>query len=307
MGLIPWTARLAARAPGLANALVGAPAVAAVLKRAGGVAPQRRLPPFARPSFRDRLAARPRANPAGRPVILWPDTFTTSFEPEIGEAALEVLERCGCRVVVPDTWLCCGRPLYDFGMLPLAKRLLRRALRVLREPIAGGVPVVGLEPSCLAVFRDELVNLFPHDDDAQRLACQTFTLAEFLTGQAGDVALPRLERGALVQAHCHHKAVMGFDADQELMRQLGVDAEVLDSGCCGMAGSFGFEAGEHYDVSMKAAERVLLPAVRSADSDTLLVADGFSCRQQILQATGRRPLHLAEVARLALGGTGSRP
>jgi len=308
MGLIPWTARLASRLPRLANTFSQTPGPAAVLKRAGGLAPQRHLPPFATRNFRDRAAGRTPANLGGRPVILWPDTFTTYFEPEIGDAALAVLERAGFRVIVPEVWLCCGRPLYDYGMLTLAKRFLRRILRELRDPIARGIPIVGLEPSCVAVFRDELTGLFPHNDDAQRLACQTFTLAEFLSDpdRAGDVTLPEVRGRAIVQAHCHHRSIMGFATDQELLRRLGLDAEVLDSGCCGMAGSFGFESGEHYDVSIKAGERVLLPAVRQAAADTFVLADGFSCRQQVVQATGRRPLHLAQVIALGLDGSGDR-
>jgi Fe-S oxidoreductase len=240
-------------------------------------------------------------------VILWPDTFNDHFHPATARAAVEVLEAAGFEVAIQAERLCCGRPLYDYGMLQLAKRKLRQILEDLRDEIERGTPVIGLEPSCVSVFRDELVGLFPHDDDAQRLTCQTFTLVEFLTGQAGNATLPPMRGRAMVQAHCHHKSVMGFDADQEVLRRLGLDAEVLDSGCCGMAGSFGFEAGEHYDVSIKAGERVLLPAVRSAAADTLLLADGFSCRQQITQATGRKPLHLAQVIQRSVEGSGGRP
>jgi Fe-S oxidoreductase len=183
-------------------------------------------------------------------------------------------------------------------MLTLAKRLLRQILDELRPQIAGGVPVVGLEPSCLAVFRDELVNLFPDDVDAQRLRKQSFTLAEYL-GQI-EWEAPRLEGKALVQAHCHHKSVLGFDKDRELLERTGLDVEVLESGCCGMAGSFGYEAGEKYEVSMRCAEDTLLPRVRDAGENALLVADGFSCRSQIEHGAGRRPRHLAEVLRLGL-------
>jgi Fe-S oxidoreductase len=162
--------------------------------------------------------------------------------------------------------------------------------------------MVGLEPSCIAVFRDELVNLFPDDLDAKRLSEQTFLLSEFLRKE--DVKLPRIGGKVLVQEHCHHKNVMGVDAEQQVMDQLGLDAEVLDSGCCGMAGSFGFERGDKYDVSVAAGERVLLPAVRAADPDTTIVADGFSCREQVFQGTGRRPLHLAQVIARALAEPG---
>jgi Fe-S oxidoreductase len=226
-------------------------------------------------------------------VILWPDTFNNFFMPQTAIAATKVLESAGYRVELPRAELCCGRPLYDYGMLGLAKSFLMRILDVLRDDIRAGVPVVGLEPSCVAVFRDEMVNLLPHDLDAKRLAQQTCTLAEFLE-RRGWVP-PRLRGTALVQRHCHHQAVMGFDADKTMLEKTGLELDVPDSGCCGMAGSFGYEAGEHYDVSMKCAERVLLPKVRAASKDTLIVADGFSCREQITQGTGRQTLHLADV------------
>ncbi|MBV9935086.1 MAG: FAD-binding oxidoreductase, partial [Actinobacteria bacterium] len=215
--------------------------------------------------------------------------------PEVAEAAVRVLEDTGFQVDIPTRPLCCGRPLYDFGMLNLAKRQLRQIIDTLRDDITAGTPIVGLEPSCVAVFRDELGNLFPHDPDADRLAAQTVTLSEFLSQHDPDRFRNQLTGTAMVQAHCHHRAVMGFDVEAELLRTTGLDVDVLDSGCCGMAGSFGFEAGDHYDVAMKAGERVVLPAVRDAAPDTLVVADGFSCREQIRQGTGRTPLHLAQV------------
>jgi Fe-S oxidoreductase len=233
-------------------------------------------------------------------VLLWPDTFNNHFLPRTAVAATEVLEAAGYRVTIPEPVLCCGRSLYDYGMLRLAKRLLRQVLEALRPQIRAGVPLVGLEPSCVAVFRDELLNLFPADEDARRLAAQSFTLGEFLDERCPDFQPPELHRRALVQAHCHHKAVLNFDADQAVMGRLGLEYEVPDSGCCGMAGSFGYERGEHYRVSVACGERVLLPRVRQAPDDTLVIADGFSCREQILQGTGRHALHLAEVARLAL-------
>jgi FAD/FMN-containing dehydrogenase/Fe-S oxidoreductase len=292
MGLIPWWARLASHLPGLANAATQSPAISALLKHTAGIHPDRRLPPFARRTFRDRFAARGAS--AARPtVLLWPDTFTNFFQPEIAEAAVAVLEAAGHRVAIPRRVLCCGRPLYDFGMLDLARRQLRQILAVLGPEIAAGLPVVGLEPSCVAVFRDELLNLFPEEEAARRLSAQTFTLAEFLV-RDGFAPKPRTGK-AIVHGHCHHHAVMGMDADRELLERLGMGFEVLDSGCCGMAGAFGFEA-EHYAVSVTAAERVLLPAVRAAAPGTLVLADGFSCREQIFQLSGRRALHLAEAA-----------
>ena len=192
------------------------------------------------------------------------------------------------------------RPLYDFGMLTLARRQLRQVLAAVGPRIAEGVPLVGLEPSCLATFRDELANLFPDDEGAKRLQQQSFTLAELLAGHAGGWTPPGARAGrAVVQGHCHQRAVIGMGPDRRLMAAIGLEAEVLDAGCCGMAGSFGFER-EHYDVAMQVGERALLPAVRQADPDALVVADGFSCRTQIEQATGRPTLHLAEVLRDAL-------
>ncbi len=289
MGLIPWWARLASRFPGMANGMTGSVTVSGLLKKLAGIHPDRRLPSFAASTFRDGF--RP---PAGSPtVLLWPDTFTNFFQPEIARAAVRVLEAAGHRVAIPRRALCCGRPLYDFGMLDLARRQLRQILESLRPEIAAGLPVVGLEPSCVAVFRDEMVNLFPENEAARRLSAQTFTLAEFLL-RDGVSRLPRVTGRAIVQGHCHHHAVMGMAADRELLAKLGTDFEVLDSGCCGMAGAFGFEAN-HYGVSLACAERVLLPAVRAAGPDALILADGFSCREQIAQGTGHRALHLAEV------------
>ena len=213
-------------------------------------------------------------------------------------AAAEVLENAGYEVVLPRQPLCCGRPLYDWGFLGMAKRLLRQTLTSLRAELDEGLPVIGLEPSCVSVFRDELLNLFPRDEYAKKLARSTMTLSEFIQRES-DFVVPSLKRKALVQAHCHHKSVMRFDAEEAVLRRIGLDVEHPDSGCCGMAGAFGFER-EHYDIAMRVGERVILPAVREAASDTLIIANGFSCREQIAQATGRDPLHLAEVLRMAM-------
>ncbi len=175
-------------------------------------------------------------------------------------------------------------------MLEQAKRQLRQILETLRLEIQQGMPLVVLEPSCAAVFRDELVNLFPQDEDAQRLCRQTFSLAEFLAKHAPDFNLPHLDRKAIVHGHCHHKAILKMEADKKILDKTGLDYQVLDSGCCGMAGSFGFEK-DHYDVSQQVGELVLLPAVRDASQDTLIIADGFSCREQIAQATDRQAVH----------------
>jgi Fe-S oxidoreductase len=200
-------------------------------------------------------------------------------------------------VILPEGHVCCGRPLYDYGFLGLAERYLRRSLEQLREWYERGIPIVGLEPSCVAVFKDELLKLLPEDADAKRLAENTFHFAEFF--ERFDVALPTLERKAFVWGHCHHKATGGIDPEVRLLEKMGVDVETLQAGCCGLAGSWGFEAG-HHEVSMQCGEQGLLPRVRELDDETIVVADGFSCKTQIEEGdTGRRALHVAQVLKLA--------
>jgi Fe-S oxidoreductase len=199
--------------------------------------------------------------------------------------------------------LCCGRPLYDHGFLDQAKEYLNKVLHVLTDEIDAGTPIVFLEPSCCSVFRDELVNLFPENERARRLKDQTYLLSEFLEKKIPDYKAPQLKRKAIVQGHCHHKAIVRLYDEQATMGKMGLDYRVLNSGCCGMAGAFGFEA-EKYEVSMQIGERALLPAVREAEPSTLVMADGFSCREQISQATDRHALHLAEVMKLAIDGYG---
>jgi len=189
--------------------------------------------------------------------------------------------------------------LYDFGMLDTAKSLLRQVLDSLRSEIQAGIPVVGMEPSCVAVFRDELTNLFPDDENARRLSQQTFLLSEFLNTQVKGYHPPKLQRTAIVHGHCHHKAIMKMNDEEEVLKKLGLDYTLLDDGCCGMAGSFGFEQ-EHYDVSIAVGELGLLPAVREAPKDELIIANGFSCIEQIAQTTDRQALHLSQVIQMAL-------
>jgi Fe-S oxidoreductase len=297
-GFIHWGARVASLAPRLANAIAQGP-LAPAIKAALGIAPKRRLPSFAPSTFRRQFQRRPAATETGtRDVLLWVDTFNDHFHPEVLWAAVTALTAVGYRVRIPDPVLCCGRPLYDWGFLDTAKTLLRRTLKALAPNVEAGIPIVGLEPSCVAVFRDELPNLFPRDEAARRLSKQVMTFAELLRGHT-DTLRPRVQRRALVHGHCHQKAVLSVEADREVMAALGLDFRVLDSGCCGMAGAFGFE-DDHYDVSMKIGESVLLPAVRAADHETMIITDGFSCREQIAQSTDRRALHLAQVAALAL-------
>lgn len=300
MGLIMFWSRLAAHAPSVVNLLTQSPLTARPAKFAAGVAPERRMPGFAGQTFVSWFRARPERNAGGPRVMLWPDTFNNHFHPTTAQAAVEVLESGGYQVLIPDRWLCCGRPFYDFGMLDQAEHALRQVIDTLRPAIEAGIPVVGLEPSCVSVFRDDMRNLLPHDEDARRLYRQTYLLSEFLDQHADRFDFPQLERKAIVHGHCHHHAIMKLDAEERVLQRLGLDYELLDSGCCGMAGAFGFERGEHYDVSVKAGERVLLPAVRAADEETLVIANGFSCREQIAQGSDRRALHLAEVLQLAL-------
>jgi FAD/FMN-containing dehydrogenase/Fe-S oxidoreductase len=303
-GLIDRAARVGTRVPGAVNLLAGTPPLDRALKLAAGMAPAREIPRFARVPFRRWFRTRTSASESGTKVILWPDTFTNAFHPEVGIAAVEVLERAGYRVELPTMYLCCGRPLYDYGMLTLARRYLRRILDALRGEIRAGVPVVGLEPSCVAVFKDELPKMFPHDEDAKRLARQAFHFVEFLEREGFEP--PTLPGRVLLHGHCHHKATGGIEAERALLERMGVEVEAPDAGCCGLAGSFGFEA-DHYDISMACGERVLLPAVRKAGDGTLVVADGFSCRTQIEHGTGRRALHVAEVVKLAQDGTLAAP
>jgi FAD/FMN-containing dehydrogenase/Fe-S oxidoreductase len=305
MGLIMFHARLASRAPRLANALTHAPGVSRLVKLAGGLSPAREMPPFAHQTFKDWFAERGTVNPAGEPVLLFPDTFNNFLHPETMKATAEVLEAAGFRVMVPQEHLCCGRPLYDYGMLDMAKVFWRRMLDTLAPHIREGIPVVGVEPSCVAAFRDELPGLMPNDEDAKRLSLQTLTLAEFLQQHAPDWRPPRLEAKALIHGHCHHEAVMGMSAESDLYSRMGLDFEVLDSGCCGLAGSFGFER-DHDQISREIGEQRLMPAVREAGERTILVADGFSCKTQIEEMTDRRAMHTAQVVKLAMEGEHGR-
>jgi FAD/FMN-containing dehydrogenase/Fe-S oxidoreductase len=234
-------------------------------------------------------------------VLLWPDTFNNYFHPATARAAVEVLEAAGYRVLLPQSNLCCGRPLYDFGMLDRAQFLLLNILDELQPEIEAGIPIIGLEPSCVAVFRDELLNFFPHDHRAQALSKQTFLLSEFLEQQLNHstTPLPQLNRKALLHGHCHHKSIMKMTAEESLLHRLGIDFQSPAPGCCGMAGSFGFEH-DKYEISQAIGELELLPAVRQAPPDWLIIADGFSCREQISQGTPRHALHLAEVLQMAL-------
>ncbi|MBO0693441.1 MAG: 4Fe-4S dicluster domain-containing protein, partial [Acidimicrobiaceae bacterium] len=258
----------------------------------------RELPRFAARSFQQQFRQRTASGDGSRgSVLLWPDTFTNHFDPQIGVAAAEVLEAAGWRVTVPSEPVCCGLTWISTGQLATAKRVLRRSLDVLAPHLDAGGLVVGLEPSCTAVFRSDATELFPGDPAVERLSSQTATLAELLTRHTpgwSPPPVPDTHRKAIAQVHCHQHAILGWEADPELLSAAGVDVEHLDSGCCGLAGNFGFEPG-HLEVSEACAERVLLPAVRAADAGTTVLADGFSCRTQVRQLGGRDALHLAEL------------
>ncbi|MYR87041.1 FAD-binding protein, partial [Streptomyces sp. SID685] len=306
LGWLPLWARLSRLAPSLVNSALHAPGPARAGKLLAGVDGSRAAPVFAEESFVQwwRARADEPPDPADpRTVLLWPDTFTTYFHPAIGRSAVRVLADAGFRVAVPTRPVCCGLTWISTGQLETAKRVLRRTLEVLAPYLEAGTPVIGLEPSCTAVFRSDAPELLPDNQDVQRLAGQVRTFAEQLVHHApDDWRPPALARQALVQTHCHQHAVLKDDADRALMRRAHLDADVLDEGCCGLAGNFGFERG-HHEVSMAVAEQGVLPAVRGAAPDSLVLADGFSCRTQIEEGgTGRRALHLAEALALALDG-----
>jgi FAD/FMN-containing dehydrogenase/Fe-S oxidoreductase len=301
-GNIDLWARLASHAPGLANLTTQLPFLCDISKLVAGIPKQRAIPAFAPETFKTWFAHRRSSSrdSDAPPVLLWPDTFNNHFHPGTAKAAVEVLEAAGFRVVVPKADLCCGRPLYDHGMLDRAQTLLLQILDELSPELEAGIPIVGLEPSCVAVFRDELLNFFPQDERAQALARQTFLLSEFLETFARNVPLPQLNRKALLHGHCHHKSLMKMGAEESVLHRLGVDFQSPAPGCCGMAGSFGFDR-DKYDLSIAIGELELLPAIRQTPPDWLIIADGFSCREQIAQGTPRLALHLAEVLQMALG------
>ena len=299
MGWIHLWSQWAALAPGVANVLMALP----VTKKLASIAGEREMPRYAAETFVTKFRRRTRDHTESqephRRVLLWPDTFNNYFHPETLHAAVEVLEAAGYHVTIPRKQLCCGRPLYDWGFLGMAKQQLREIIEVLRPELREGIAIVGLEPSCVSVFRDELPNLFPNDGDAKRLSKAAVTLSEFIDQEGDRFRIPKLNRKALVQGHCHHKAIMRFEPEEALLAKIGLEFEHPDSGCCGMAGAFGFEE-KNYELSMRIGERVLLPKVRAASPETLIIADGFSCREQIEQGTDRQALHLSQVLQMAL-------
>ena len=295
LGWLPRWAALASHAPGLANAVLGQAALAAVAKRLAGIDARRPLPRFAPRSFRRWFAEWSARHPArpGAPVLLWVDTFTDHFTPEVGQAAVRVLEAAGYSVRITPEPVCCGLTWISTGQLDGARRQLRRSLNALDATVMAGIPVVGLEPSCTAVLRADMAELLPGDPRARRVGAATRTLAELLT-ETGTWEPPDLTGvSAVAQPHCHHHAVMGWHTDSALLARSGAQVDAV-GGCCGLAGNFGVERG-HYDLSRAVAETALLPAVRKAADDAVVLADGFSCRTQLDQLGGGRGIHLAEL------------
>jgi FAD/FMN-containing dehydrogenase/Fe-S oxidoreductase len=297
-GNIDFWARLASNAPGLVN-LTQLPFLRDIAKLVTGIPRQRNIPAFAPQTFKNWFSHHRPRNPDGPAVVLWPDTFNNYFLPHTAKAAVDVLETVGFNVLLPQGNLCCGRPLYDFGMLDRAEELLLQIMDAMAPEIEAGIPIIGLEPSCVAVFRDELCNLFPRDERAYRLSRQTFLLSEFLESYKELIPLPKLQRKAIAHGHCHHKSILKVDSEWAVLSRMGLDYKTPSQGCCGMAGSFGFE-DDKYDVSIAIGELELLPAVRRAPPDWFVIANGFSCREQIRQETDRHALHLAEILQIAL-------
>ncbi len=306
MGWINLWAQTASLFPEIANFLSQTPVLSRLTKLAGGIAQKRRMPQFARQTFQSWFRHRSPQNPGRPQVVLWADTFNNHFHPAVAASATEVIEAAGYQVIVPRKHLCCGRPLYDYGFLDMAKKYLLGVLSACQGHIQSGTPFVVLEPSCLAVFRDEMADLLPHNQDAQRLAKQSFTLAEFLDQMAPGYSPPKLERKIVVHGHCHQKAVVGMNHEASILKKMSADVSILDSGCCGMAGSFGFE--EHkYDVSQRVFAHELESHVEEAPAEAVLLADGFSCKTQIEQNTQRQILHMAQLIKMAMDLTGNSP
>jgi Fe-S oxidoreductase len=287
--------------PGLFNALSALPASRWLLEKVAGIDRRRPLPPLAAETFTAWFARRsaPAAAPRGE-VVLFHDTFVTYNTPEIGRAAVELLETAGYRVVLVDR-KCCGRPLISKGMLDVARDHAAWNVARLAPYARRGVAIVGLEPSCLLTLRDEYVDLL-RTDDARIVADASALLEQFLLRERErGLTLPFSGNGrkALLHGHCHQKAIVGTAPTVAALRWAGYEVSEVDSGCCGMAGSFGFER-EHYDVSVALGNRRLAPAVKAAPADTEVVAPGISCRQQVAHLAGRRALHPAEALRRAL-------
>jgi Fe-S oxidoreductase len=314
-GFADKLARWGSLTPALTNAILTGPLTSPLIKHIAGVAQQRNLPKLAPKSFvsghdfsraentaRKKGASAPEGPSASPQVLLWPDTWNNYYHPQTLAAAETVLREAGFEVETPQGHICCGRPLYDFGLLDQARAYLARVLDRMAPQIEAGMPFIFLEPSCASVFKDELLEFFPTDPRAQKLNKQIWLLADWLAAKAPDWVPSRLE-GAhiLLHGHCHHKAVFGGPASEiALLRRAGAIVEPIKAGCCGMAGPFGFEA-DKFEVSKAIANDGLLPAVASAGPMTILIADGFSCREQIDQLGHKQAMHFAEVLAMSCG------
>jgi Fe-S oxidoreductase len=307
MGALPRWLRLAQWTPGLVNAAFQSP-VAAALKQFGGIAQERALPSLAESTMRLLLRTRRAGGPTGGDappqVLLLPDTFSNYFDPITGVDAVAVLEYLGNDVAIPSRLVCCGLTWYSTGQLATARKVLRRTLDVLTPWADVGVPIVALEPSCLAMLKHDAKEVLPDDRRVGRVARSLQTLAEGV-GRAESLPATRHPPNVLTQVHCHQYADLGFDADRSVLAAVGADTTLVEGGCCGLAGNFGFEDG-HYDLSVTCAEQNLLPAVNASDADTMVHADGFSCRTQIRQLTDREPVHLATLLARAWDLAGTR-
>jgi Fe-S oxidoreductase len=296
----PWVAgRLGVASSPIANRLLRARWFRKLLEAAVGIDARRSLPPFASETFERWFRRRPPGKKgAARKVVLFHDTFMNYHEPAVGKAAVLVLEAFGFEVLLAKR-TCCGRPAISKGMLDDARRLAAENVETLHPFVREEIPIVGCEPSCILGFRDEYPELVP-GDKSKDLARGSFLLEELLQRETLSVPVPRPPERILVHGHCHLKALVGTEPLVSFLKTLGGPVALVDSGCCGMAGSFGYEK-EHFDLSLQMAERRLAPAAREAPESTLLVAPGTSCRHQIHDTTGRRAYHPAEAAARALG------
>ena len=289
LGRLPLWARLTP--PRLANAALRSTTIGRVAKAAAGVDQRRSLPSFSPKRFRKNAPA-----PEGTPdVWVWADSFTDAFSAGTGHAAVRLLESAGLRVGVIAERACCGLTWITTGQLDAARRIVAKSVEALHPYVTSGVPVIGLEPSCLAAIREDAVQLVD-DPRAAEVAAGMRTLSEFLAGLHGWAPPDLSGTEIVVQPHCHHASILGWEADAALLARTGATITRL-GGCCGLAGNFGVEKG-HYETSVAVAEHQLLPAVRAAGPDAVFLADGFSCRTQLADLADVRAVHLAEL----LGG-----
>jgi len=295
MGLVGYWLALGAKAPRISNFLGRREPFAGLIKDIAGITRQRPMPVLAGETFTGWFRRREYTGESENKVVLYPDVFNDYFYPGVLKEAVSVLERWGYQVLIPKGRPPAVRPAIDYGFLPHAKKMLRRVLNMLHPFIEKGLPVVIMEPSVAAVFKDELTSLLPGELDGKRLSGLVYMLGDLALERG--LTLPRLGGKAILHGHCHQKAVLKFSSVKEMLKRMCLEVQEPQPGCCGMAGSFGFEA-KHYGFSMKIGEQGLLPAVREASRGTYIVADGFSCRTQIMDGTGRMPLHTSELISL---------